>query len=450
MDLHYRFRNLIYVPELSEGRKTFLHLYWDGKSYSLREYSHPITPPRARYFADVGLTINEILSRARRPGCFIIGAPAEPNTHVRFWYERTVEANRKYLGVEPSDEKRSSRLLPSRPPSGPVSQSTVPVSPVTYRDQLYARFWCYREQEFAGADSLFDPQYQPGHQPPVFKREHAHRNVLIRPGASPEEANAVWAEISEGRRHRWFASMSSSQALAQSVFANLKRYDKLELLAGLRGEDGLPLFPRSVLQNSWIGDYFRLEYQVDYLGERRATSVDLMLGGQYRVAVECKLSEPDVGACSRPALKPTDSNYENDYCDGSYTRQHGRRDRCSLTEAGRLYWRYIPKLFTWPYDADTRPCPLLATYQLVRTILAACVRPGGDVDQAAHAVLLYDRRNPEFAEGGRGFVAYQSVRTALKNPALLKRGTWQNLVDCLRQDKELDWLTSGLRDKYGV
>lgn len=317
-------------------------------------------------------------------------------------------------------------------------------------EQIYARFWSYREQEFEGADGLFDAHYRPGRQPPVFAREHAHRNVLVRPGAGPDETAAVWSAIPEGRRHRWFASMTSSQALAQSVFGNLRRYDKLDLLTGLRGEDGLPLFPRSVVANCWISSCFQLEYQVDYLGERRATSVDLMLGGQYRVAVECKLSEPDTGACSRPELGPTDSNYESDFCDGTFTRQRGRRDRCSLTEAGRTYWKYIPRLFSWSYDADMRPCPLLATYQLVRTILAACVRPGGQLDEAAHAVLLYDERNPEFAEGGKGCAAYQAVRAALKNPALLQRGSWQNLVGCMWQDRELDWLTAALRSKYGL
>ena len=32
MDLHQRIRKLIYVPQLSGGRKTFLHFYWDGKA----------------------------------------------------------------------------------------------------------------------------------------------------------------------------------------------------------------------------------------------------------------------------------------------------------------------------------------------------------------------------------------------------------------------------------
>ena len=37
--------------------------------------------------------------------------------------------------------------------------------------------------------------------------------------------------------------MTSSQALAQSVFANLGFHNKLGLLADLRGDDRLPPFP---------------------------------------------------------------------------------------------------------------------------------------------------------------------------------------------------------------
>ena len=97
-----------------------------------------------------------------------------------------------------------------------------------------------------------------------------------------------------------------------------------------------------------------------------------------------------------------------------------------------------------------RPCPLRSTYQLVRNILAACVRPNGDLDPAGYAVLLYDARNPEFAQGGKGYLAWQAVKSALRNPVLLRRCTWQELVACLRRDDQLHWLTEALRSKYGL
>ena len=119
--------------------------------------------------------------------------------------------------------------------------------------------------------------------------------------------------------------------------------------------------------------------------------------------------------------QPSRSNFERDHCDGAYSHQRGRSDRCALTERGIAYWRYIPLLLNWSSDADLRPCPLRSTYQLVRNILAACVRPDRDLMPAAHAVLLYDARNPAFGEGGMGRLAWQSVVSALRNPALLRR-----------------------------
>jgi len=83
--------------------------------------------------------------------------------------------------------------------------------------------------------------------------------------------------------------MTSSQALAQTGFANLKVHDKLGLLADLRGEDGLPPFPSGLVRPrySWAATQPELEYHANYLGEPRPTSVDVLFDGKYRVAVEC-------------------------------------------------------------------------------------------------------------------------------------------------------------------
>lgn len=97
MDLHRIIRKLIYVPQLSQGRKTFLHFYWNGYAYSLREYADPRVGPRPRYRRDVQLAVEEILRLADAPGSFCIDAPTEPNDNVRFWYGQTVQANRRFL-----------------------------------------------------------------------------------------------------------------------------------------------------------------------------------------------------------------------------------------------------------------------------------------------------------------------------------------------------------------
>ena len=125
-----------------------------------------------------------------------------------------------------------------------------------------------------------------------------------------------------------FASMRSSQALTQSVFGSLAALGKVGALAGLTTDDGLPTVRSGVT--------VRTEYLVEHLGEPRSTSVDVWLDdGEQRVAVECKFTEREFGRCSRPTLRPgRNPNYERAHCDGSYTRQRGRRTRCSLTEIG--------------------------------------------------------------------------------------------------------------------
>jgi hypothetical protein len=175
-----------------------------------------------------------------------------------------------------------------------------------------------------------------------------------------------------------------------------------------------------------------------------------MFDGDYRVAVECKLLEEDVGNCSRPQLRPGYPNYEQQYCDGGYKIQRDRDKRCSLSNIGVKYWSFIPELFNWSADVDHDPCPLNSTYQLVRNLLSVCVSRTGDVSlDSGHAVLLYDDRNPAFQEGGKGMAAWNNVRAALKKPSLMQKCTWQEILSCLRDDASLDWLAKGLTEKYG-
>jgi hypothetical protein len=316
-----------------------------------------------------------------------------------------------------------------------------------YRNDLIRRFWDYRRASFAGADDLFDDKYSEGNSPPVFKKEHASENVLVKPSASEDEKKKVRQEIPPKGRHRWFRSMTSSQALAQSVFGNLKFYGKLGLLGDIRDDEGQPIFANGQASNFKC----TLEYDVGYLGEPRSTNVDAFLDGDYRVAVECKLSEADVGNCSRPRLSTKDDNYERDHCDGSYTRQRGRSDRCSLTAIGVEYWKHVPDLLCWPADEDHVPCPLKDTYQIVRNVLAACVRGDRKLSpERGHAVLLYDERNPAFREGGAGWNAYGAVKESLANDNVLRRCTWQDITALLRADVELSWLAGDLSSKYGL
>jgi hypothetical protein len=310
-----------------------------------------------------------------------------------------------------------------------------------YDRQLLARLWAYRSARFRGQDHLFEASRSGQARPPVFLEEHAGVNVLVDPAASPDEQARVRTMLSPARQHRWFRSMRSSQALTQSVFANLVARGKLHRLAGLLADDHAIAF----FHGAQPTPVLTLDDPVEDLGEPRRTSVDVFLRGASRVAVECKLAETEVGACSRPGLDRDSAKY----CDGRYQAQGRRTVRCSLTQDGIRYWTYVPELFAWTADADHAPCPLDTPYQLVRNVLAACVNDGR-VEDSHHALLLYDARNPAFQATGAGTVAYEAVKRGLKRPDALRRCSWQRVIHRLAQDESLGWLVDDLAAKYGV
>ena len=315
-----------------------------------------------------------------------------------------------------------------------------------YRSAVVNRFWDYAEREFVNRPELFVGFERSPSSPPEFVAGEADRNLLFPPSAEPGVRDTIVSSLPASKRHSRFASMLSSQALAQSVFGSLSAMGKEAALMGLTADDELPTVRSGVT--------VRMEYLVQHLGERRSkTSIDVWLdGGDQRVAVECKFTERDFGQCSRPTLKPgKDVNYDRDHCDGSYTRQRGRRSRCSLTEIDVRYWRYLPQLFDWSADRDMNPCPLHSTYQIARNVLAACVRPDRTVDiDGGQALVIYDERNPAFLQGGEAAQQWDAATQALVRRPLLRRCSWQRLVAHLANDRDLTWLINGLAAKYGI
>lgn len=69
--------------------------------------------------------------------------------------------------------------------------------------------------------------------------------------------------IPPNEQHKWFRSMNSSQALAQSVFGNLAIHGCLEVFSDLLDDDGIPLFCSAQLSP----DLFCMERKVGHLGE---------------------------------------------------------------------------------------------------------------------------------------------------------------------------------------
>ena len=316
----------------------------------------------------------------------------------------------------------------------------------SYREAIVARFWRYQKEAFRDRPEIFERPDMGNGRPPVFLHHAADSNVIMAPHISGVDRSRLLREIPPRERHRWFRSMSSSQAIALSVFGNLKVYGHLDLLNGLHDEQGRPIFGDETI----ISENFRMEYTVDSLEEPRPTSLDALITGKHSVAIECKLTEPEVGSCSRPNLTDKDSNYKKDFCDGTYTVQRGRTSRCSLTEIGVKYWDHIPRVFNWPADVDWAPCPLRANYQLVRNLLAVSVPSDSMLSRAGHVVLVYDERNPAFQKDGKGNIAYEETKNALREPKRLRRCSWQQLARAIREEKCLSWLSGQLEAKYGI
>ena len=318
---------------------------------------------------------------------------------------------------------------------------------VAYKTELNRRYWIYQKSQFPVWQKFFERPQAPGIRPPVFRKDEAWRNVIVKPNASQQEIDRLLALLPESARHKWFRSMNSSQALAQSVFGNLAVYGFLPYLTELKDDEGTPLLNGAQVSS----DNFKMEFKVNHLGEPRATSLDGYISGDYRIAIECKFTEMEVGTCSRPRLTPRDAKYEREYCDGNYSRKETRQELCPLTSIGVLYWRYVPFLFKWQSNNDLFPCPLNKNYQLVRNILAVGAKADGTVSpDNGHVVVIYDERNPAFQEKGNGLAAYVETRAALRKPAMLRKCSWQRITQHIRHHGSLPWLTEHLALKYGL
>ena len=129
-----------------------------------------------------------------------------------------------------------------------------------FRDILLTRFKSYREKYFSKQDGLFHDDYTH-----VFKKNQANFNLF-----NPQQG--VYIPVK--RRHRWFHSMFSSQALTVSVFGAIMQREDLHLLNDVRDDEGEPLL-RFVLDGKP-----EFDYPVQTLNEPTPTRVDLFLPGK--------------------------------------------------------------------------------------------------------------------------------------------------------------------------
>ena len=306
-----------------------------------------------------------------------------------------------------------------------------------YKDGVCVSLWSWADANHQGQ---LDGRDREG-RPPVLGEGFEAENVLVAPdGFRSEEVRAA---IPVRERHRWFRSLFSSQALAQSVFGNIRAYGRLDLLRDVPAECGREAFFRE--DEDWSLD---LEHRIGSLNEPRPTTVDVLLQSSgRRIAVECKFTEDEFSTCSRTRLPKQDAHH----CNGNYEVQQGRLERCALSEQGISYWRHLPQLFDWPADRNHAPCPFAGVYQLARNALAATLSPAGELDsESGHMLLVYDDRNPEFHPDGRGSRQWRMALEACRVDGLLRRISWQRLLGSLSGAGELQWLLDALERKYGL
>ncbi len=309
----------------------------------------------------------------------------------------------------------------------------------TYLKAVTQSLWTYADQHHKGK---LDGKMRQG-RPPFLSTQYASRNVLV--PSDETKADDIRAAIPCSQRHQKFCSLKSSQALSQSVFGALCAFSRLDLLENVAAECGRPAFFDD--HRDWT---LAFEYKVRSLKEPTPTSVDVLLCRPgRRVAVECKFTEGEFGCCSRTSK----NNYPDPkkYCDGNYRVQGGRCHRCALTEIGIRYWDHLPRLFNWPSERDHEPCPFKGVYQLARNALAATITPEGELDpNGGHMLIVYDARNPAFQANGKAKAQWEDAVGASLHQGLLRRLSWQRLLDSLACVQDLAYLVNGLREKYGL
>ena len=130
-----------------------------------------------------------------------------------------------------------------------------------YLAELCGALWEYAEVEFTD-DNLLNKRSRSLNRSPVLKPELADKNIVRPKGIRTEAYSSLIQAIPQNKRHKYFHSLRSSQALAQSVFGGLKALGNLEALASLEADDGSLAF--SGLSEI---DEVELEHDVQHLGD---------------------------------------------------------------------------------------------------------------------------------------------------------------------------------------
>ncbi|RJX22782.1 MAG: hypothetical protein C4575_00615 [Desulforudis sp.] len=265
----------------------------------------------------------------------------------------------------------------------------------------------------------------------VFTKQHELLNIF-----DPHLAFYIPPE----RRHQWFHSMASSQALTLSVLDTIARRGDLGLLGGLICDNSRPLLTPGL--DPWFHCFEFTPWWLEK-GERKSQIDFYLVSNTTRIAVECKLTEKDIGICD-PTAK------------GEAIRAYSRLPAFEVCNRvrynGARYWEFLPEISNTPFPFFCpERCPLYKSYQLARNVMAAVVDPVAErVDSQGTALLLYDARNPCFKAAQGTPDILRSTQELLRDPSLLCSASWQSLAGLLGSTGRYEELLIFLKDKYGI
>jgi len=174
--------------------------------------------------------------------------------------------------------------------------------------------------------------------------------------AIPDPEKFPWHKDSSGKIDSY--KVQSSQALMLDVFGFLfnSKY-KDEIINTVFHQD----------DRNW-----KIEFEYtdgSLLNEPRPSQIDvLLIGESTNLIIECKYTESDGGSCSQ-----TKANKGLVQCNGNYEVQTNptnyKSGKCSLSEKGIKYWKYISKTYNIDINSEFRPCPFKdGNYQWMRNV----------------------------------------------------------------------------------
>ena len=128
-----------------------------------------------------------------------------------------------------------------------------------FNEDMIRRFWRFKRLRFPTDNPRFEEARPRGLRPPVFHEADAESNLLIDPVLTEVERLRLIGMIPVLKRHQWFRSMSSSQALTSQEAREKRIVGSLKPFRwNPAGNQSRPVEPDQQPEASlawWVGDH---------------------------------------------------------------------------------------------------------------------------------------------------------------------------------------------------